>query len=97
MSRRRARPVHLVQIDAKLRVKGTVSLEAYNQGTERQVIVCMRVADGQPEVPSQQGSCDGCLARVWLAPSTMNLLPQLRAPEVICLQCCLERVRQQEG
>jgi len=96
MSRHRARKAVLLQLGPDLTPTRALKLESYNRGHGPQPVVCQRVADGPPAVPSKQGTCDTCLARVWLAPSTLTLLPQMRAPEIMCMHCCLDRLKQEE-
>jgi hypothetical protein len=96
MSQRRP-PPPLFQVGRDRRRARTVPLAEFNQGTGPQGVVCQRVADGPPAVPSREGVCDGCLARVWLSPSTQDLVPHMRAPEIMCLQCWMERLKQEKG
>jgi len=87
MPRHRSRPLMLVTLNHHGRPQGQVPLTTLNASTGPQPVICARVSDGPPAVPSRQSVCDGCLARIWLSPATEVLIPQLRA-SVVCWCCC---------
>lgn len=91
--KRRRRVTHVVKLDRELRQVARLSLADYNAGSKPQPIICCRVADGPPHIASRQGTCDLCLARIWIAPSTEDLLPQMRAPTLWCMPCLLDQLK----
>lgn len=100
MSRRNRRPHRpppaLVQLGKDLRPEKLFSVAAWNASPGSQTLVFLRCADGLAPVPSQMGTCDVCLAKVWISMDSVTLLPHLRAPELLCLPCWQARM-QAEG
>jgi hypothetical protein len=91
---RRQHPQDLLVIGKDFRSTASVSYADFNAGTGPQPVVCHRVSDGPPAVPSRQATCDHCLARVWVAPSTEAAMRQMRAPTVRCLVCFVTQIKE---
>ena len=85
--RERIRDLGLIQFDRQLRPEKRVSYDEYNTGEGPQPVVCMRCADGPPEVPSVRDVCVKCLAAVWLSRTTEAAMTHMRQPEILCMQC----------
>jgi hypothetical protein len=85
---KRRHPQDLFVLGKEFHPVARLSYTDFNAGTGPQPVVCQRISDGPPAVPSRTATCARCLARVWVAPSTEAAMRQMRAPTVICLACC---------
>lgn len=92
---KRRRSKGLVQLGPDLRPVKLITYEEWNAGTDVQGVVCQRCSEGPPAVPSKVATCDRCLAKVWIAPSTLDAVPQMRAPTIICMECMVEAVKEE--
>jgi len=90
---KRRRPTHVVELDREGRPTRALPLTDFNAGSKPQPVICCRVADGPPHIASRQGTCDLCLERIWIAPSTADLVPQMRAPTLWCMPCLIEQLK----
>src|ERR1041385_2740693 len=92
---KRKRSTGLVQLGPGMRPLKLVTYEDFNRGTEPQGIVCQRCSEGPPAVPSKVATCDRCLAKVWIAPSTLEAVSQMRAPTILCMACMVDDVQKE--
>jgi hypothetical protein len=85
----------LVQLNADLEVERFASYDDLNAAQEVQPVVCMRVTDGAPAVPSKRETCGKCLAQVWIAPETAAAGRRFANPLIVCMTCAIQMMHEE--